>query len=394
MPTTLRAGLRALSVVAAVGLGVATVGAAALLSSAAGSARRAAPRPAGHRPACGTPAPTAAKGYQAMFDAMNTAGWSGGDGASSVPLPDGRSLWLFGDTILGPEAPGGGYGAGTRMVHNSFVIQDRGCLRAVNGPRGGEVLPDSGTAFYWPTAGLALGDRLYVFAARVVATGDRPFDFRAVGTDLAVFALANGSDPRLLRVVGTPSRSAPDTVPQWGQAVLGPQGDGYVYVYATARVDAPYHFGRELYVARVRPAGLEDPEQWRFFAATGWSSTREQARALIASMGGVSTTPSVLRSGRSVVVVSKKDGFLGTDVAAWTGATPAGPFLTPTRLARAPSYEVPGELKYLPAAHPELRLASGRTLVTICRNNTDLTGTVMADADLYKPQFLEVSLPG
>ncbi|HSR22188.1 MAG TPA: hypothetical protein VLW53_01450, partial [Candidatus Eisenbacteria bacterium] len=248
-------------------------------------------------------------------------------------------------------------------------------------------------AFYWPTAGLVLGERLYVFATRVVATGDRPFDFRAVGTDLAVFAVANGSDPRLLRVVGTPSRSAPDTLPQWGQAVLGPEGDGFVYVYATARVDAPYHFGRALYVARARPAGLEHPDQWRFFTGTGWSPSRERARALVDSVGGVSTTPSVLRDGGAVVVVSKKDGFLGTDVDAWTAATPAGPFGPPALLVKAPSYEVPGELKYLPATHPELRLASGKMLVTICRNNTDLTGTVMAHADLYKPQFVEASLP-
>jgi len=32
-------------------------------------------------------------------------GWTGGDGTSSVPLPDGRTLWMFGDTFLGQVNP-------------------------------------------------------------------------------------------------------------------------------------------------------------------------------------------------------------------------------------------------------------------------------------------------
>ena len=37
--------------------------------------------------------------FQANFE--HTQGWLGADGAYSIPMPDGRVLWLFSDTITG-----------------------------------------------------------------------------------------------------------------------------------------------------------------------------------------------------------------------------------------------------------------------------------------------------
>src|SRR5207244_1521048 len=41
---------------------------------------------------------------QQMFTAYGNTGegWTGADGTYSVPLPDGRTAWLFSDTFLGP----------------------------------------------------------------------------------------------------------------------------------------------------------------------------------------------------------------------------------------------------------------------------------------------------
>ena len=39
-----------------------------------------------------------------------SGGWSGGDGAQSVKLPDGDSAWFFGDTYLGNISPDGTHG--------------------------------------------------------------------------------------------------------------------------------------------------------------------------------------------------------------------------------------------------------------------------------------------
>ena len=47
-------------------------------------------------------------------------GWLGADAAYSVPLADGRSLWLFGDTFVGAE--GARDRSGSAMISNSIAL--------------------------------------------------------------------------------------------------------------------------------------------------------------------------------------------------------------------------------------------------------------------------------
>ena len=49
-----------------------------------------------------------------------TLGWQGADAAYSIPLPDGRDIWIFGDTLYGPKRVVNGNEP--RMVHNSIGI--------------------------------------------------------------------------------------------------------------------------------------------------------------------------------------------------------------------------------------------------------------------------------
>ena len=93
---------------------------------------------------CTAAAPTTAAGYQRMFDGLYGR-WAGGDQAVSVALPDGRTLWIFADTISGERAPDGGYAAGWTMRHNSFVVQDGGCLTAIAGTPLPDRAPATGT---------------------------------------------------------------------------------------------------------------------------------------------------------------------------------------------------------------------------------------------------------
>src|SRR5262245_57032793 len=64
-----------------------------------------------------------------LADAFRTYGdtsgrWNGGDSTTSVPLPDGRLVWLFSDTFLGPVNADGSRPHSAPMVHNSAVVQD------------------------------------------------------------------------------------------------------------------------------------------------------------------------------------------------------------------------------------------------------------------------------
>ena len=68
-------------------------------------------------------------GFDALFD--NQKGWTGADGAYSLPLSDDLILWLFGDTWLGDICDGAHVNA--TIVNNTVAIQPLLCRQ---GPPG------------------------------------------------------------------------------------------------------------------------------------------------------------------------------------------------------------------------------------------------------------------
>src|SRR5215472_12845022 len=74
---------------------------------------------------------TAATSWDNMFADYgdNSGAWSGGDGAQSLLLPDGKTMWFFGDTYLG--ATNADYTRpplSTGLAHNSAVLQNGSTL--------------------------------------------------------------------------------------------------------------------------------------------------------------------------------------------------------------------------------------------------------------------------
>jgi hypothetical protein len=346
--------------------------------TAAAAARYVAPVASGRAAACHRPAPTTAAGYQAMFDAKNDSTWAGGDQAATVALPDGRTLWLFGDTVQGRRLPGGARSTDSRFVHNSLLVQDKGCLTAV--PAGAEVIPSRGDGqWYWPQSAVVTGRRLVVLCARVERTGPGAFDFRTTGVDAAVFSLSSGT-PRFERVVDTPSSVAAEGADQYGKAVLR-QGD-WLYLYGTRQEQGA--FGRSVRVARVRATDLLEASAWTYWTGRGWSA-RPSLAAEVAH--GWSTAFSVWADASGAVrMMTKAQDVYGHEVVSGRAPSPVGPFAARAVLtARSGSV-----LLYNALAHPELRLAGGGVLVSVCRNSADLD-VVFADTDLYKPQFASVT---
>ena len=330
---------------------------------------------------CRAAAPTTAAGYQRMFDGLYGR-WAGGDQAVSLALPDGRTLWIFADTISGERAPDGGYAAGWTMRHNSFVVQDGGCLTAI----AGTPLPDQDAGdWYWPSSAMITDGGLAVFAMRVHRTGTSRASFAVTGTSVAMFALPSNGVPVLHRAVAL---SAGDTA--WGAGVL--RSGPWAYIYGTQA--APNAFGRRLLVARVASTRIDDPAAWRYFDGTGFSADPLAASAVVQAPGGVSASVSVLPGpAGGVRIISKRDEVFGRDVTEWSAPTPYGPItVDDADLLTAPSLARPGELIYTAEAHPSLRLADGSLLLSVCRNNLSLSA-LAADSQLYRPQFTAVRTP-
>ena len=369
---------------AAAGLFVLTAVVAVVPSARGLAVARAAPGAVG----CAVPAPRTAEGYQAMFDEQ-WGGWGAADGAHSIPLPDGRTMWTFNDTIQGEPDARGAFLPGWRMITNSVVIQDEGCLAPVLGPGGADSIPaQSNGDRFWPTNGIAVGDRVYLHAHRIRYVDQALFPFDVVGSDLAVFEIpVPGGIPVFREIIRTPSSrwGEPGADVAWGVAMWSDGTD--LYLYGIRGREAG--FGNELHVARVAIDQIDDPSAWRYRTADGWSADPSASVQRIADgtyLEGMSVGP----YGAGVVVVSKEDGFFGDEVHAWTAPAPDGPFTRQAALT-LPALNTDRYWYYTANHHPQIRLASGRTLASISRNTGDLRD-VLAEATLYKPQFREEDL--
>jgi len=130
-----------------------------------------------------------------------SVGWLGGDAAYSIPLNDGRTVWLLGDSFIGAREAKSR--VGSTMVANAIAISD--CRdghwhieyywnnrSGVHSARAFFDAGDSGFG-YWPGDGFVDRGKLYVVLMRVEKTAaGGAFGFKFVGVDLAT--IVNPSD--------------------------------------------------------------------------------------------------------------------------------------------------------------------------------------------------------
>ncbi|RNL61221.1 DUF4185 domain-containing protein [Nocardioides marmoriginsengisoli] len=314
-------------------------------------------------------------------------GFVGADVGADVTLSDGRTLWVFGDTLRQPNFDG------QRFVRNSMLMFSPGCATVVMPKDRGAVVPDRGDGVgYWP---MDLGvvrkdgfDLVGVSLQRVRSTGPEAFDFEILGPAIALFRVAPGAAPEL-QLVRDLGRDDPDSErPMWGAAVetVG----STAYIYGTAQPGDRSAFGWSLQVARAPITAVTDPRRWRYWDGRRWQRDPSRAAVLIPAIKGVSEVLSVFHRGNDWYAVSKRDEMLGTDLVIWKAPSPTGPFVAGPALAQIPSNE--GLLRYMPLAHPDLLPDPDSLVVSYSRNTADLS-RLLKDPDLYRPHFLQVPLP-
>ena len=118
---------------------------------------------------CVKPAPSTAAGYAALWSTVPVDQWGAADLSISVPLPDGRVVWLYGDTM-----------SQGRFVHSTAITQDRGCLHVSHA--GAQLLPnDDPHHIYWIQSATADQRGLRIVARSVSLVGTGAWDFRDGG---------------------------------------------------------------------------------------------------------------------------------------------------------------------------------------------------------------------
>jgi len=227
--------------------------------------------------------------------------WSGADGAQSLLMPDGSTIWFFGDTYLGaPGADGTRDPLTTGFTHNSALHYAAGRLSMVLADPPGAGGFAHGDAYSLVTPPVPYpGSRYELFNGDQVIDGGEvvkfyqladhglhpdSFPYKLVGTVAETFAIGAGTG--MLRPVSDRPIGVADTMDSdpliWGVAVS--ESGGYVYIYGVR----PYRSGYPLYLARVPAGGLAAGMPWQYYSAApscppgpgAWSSDPAAARPL------------------------------------------------------------------------------------------------------------------
>lgn len=278
---------------------------------------------AGPAAADATPAgPEDAAGWQALYDGLPYRG----DGNFSTRLPDGRSAWVTGDAI-----PRDG---GTWASNTVTVVDGIGSWQTPN------VLPDVDGVKSWLGPVAIVDGKLVALVSRVRHVDAWP-GFEPVGTAVASMRLGAGEWwPTVEQVVATPWSA--DSV-NWTAGIY--PYCGYVYIFGTRQIPGTPAF--DVYLARMPTADLHTVSAWRYWVSPGRWTTGTPAPILAA---GTDSAFSVRRSSAGWHLYTRHDGAHGEFVG------------YPGRWTWKPRGTEDG---YLPASHPEVRLASGRLLVTL-----------------------------
>jgi hypothetical protein len=188
-------------------------------------------------------------------------GWQGADAAYSIPLPDGRDIWIFGDTLYGEERSVNG--DIPRMVHNSLSISTcdaHGNFHlqyVIRHDKAGKALsyfaPKSPNHWYWAMDGFVANDKLWVTLLCIRhAEKHAPaaMDFESCGADLAELSDLN-RDPQRWAVKD--HSLVPDGVKAYPTATTVVDG-AYVYMFALHESG-----NRPMLLTRIPLKGLDQP---------------------------------------------------------------------------------------------------------------------------------------
>ncbi len=188
-----------------------------------------------------------------------TQGWLGADAAYSIPLPDGRDVWIFGDTLYGEQREV--HDNTPSMVRNSIGIStcrqgrwklDYAIRKDAEGRVADFFKAQHPNTWYWAMDGFVSGNDVWVtlLCVRNAPAQSQAMTFETCGTDLARIP-SPGADPQGWKIDYFPL--VPDGVHAYPSAAAVVDG-GDVYILALKESGT-----RPLLALRIPLKGLSDP---------------------------------------------------------------------------------------------------------------------------------------
>ena len=305
-----------------------------------------------------TPLPTTAEQYVAMQRGDVEGRSFTGDGGAAVRTKNGAFVSFYGDSFVFPsEMPNPRYPRAAQqppymMRNNALIITPAGHVKsAVSSANllakkslidvpAADQLP-GGQNFYWPASAAVQGTNLiYVFLWQMYTPdGGGTWDFRHIGTKLAVYRLDSYSNLVFQRLQATPTgANNPDAI-GWGSGVYF-EG-GYMYVFGSHKPAGDYVWGYDHYIARVPVGYASKLSAWRYWDGSAWKADRKLAVPIIPYSAGVEGSIMLTKdpaTGRYTFVY-KQFAFIGQNIMRGTSTKLEGPWtIESTPAAVLPPY--------------------------------------------------------
>jgi uncharacterized protein DUF4185/uncharacterized protein DUF5005 len=331
---------------------------------------------------------TADQQFDQLFT-QNGPGWTGGDSTYSLPLPDGRVLWMFSDSYIGTVDPA----TRTRSnylfnVHNALVTTSAGGQNFTTlYPSGSSVdqpasyfIPAVSSDWFWVGDGVAdaAQNQLQMFLLEF-KVGSTPGSFQFVGNTVVTLSLPD------LAVVSYQPLNLPVTI-EWGSSLMV-DGD-WLYIYGIEDLGVTKY----AHVARTTGDQVANPSAWTYWNGSGWVSDEASSARLLTD--SISNEYSVSKINGSYVLVAMDTSApygMWKDIVTYTSSSPTGPWGRRTVVYATPETGQGNLVTYDPRAHPEFT-ANGQLLISY--NVNSLVPQDLVNADDYRAKFIRVPIDG
>lgn len=302
-------------------------------------------------------------------------GWMSSDNDVSIPLPDGRTAWIFSDTFMGTPDTTKNYLTEGTMVNNLIVVQEGDNHDELRSVYGGDqaapkalFYPEGKGTIYWITDGIIEDGKLKIL--------------------LGEWTVLDFAEKVGVGVLNLPDLTVEEVVRPSYEGNLIPntilEDDDYNYIYMEGRPDGLTRFTS---VARIPKGELSNPTiKWEFFSQNNtWVTDYTQAKRIVDAVAG-----SVIKLGPNNYVMSGVP-HLKNELAVWYAPTPTGPWGKKIIVHHIPAEE--GVLSYLGHIHAGTERDQG--VFTMSYSVYPFGGYVaqqMADKGTYLPVYVEANL--
>lgn len=322
----------------------------------------------------------------------NPVGVTGQDCASSLLLPSGDALWLFGDTIEGPFESIRGLALDDKLSNTAALVPQQDVSEGIrqfqfitqaDGKRPRQVVPfladeDPAQHRLWPIHGVCSDGHVYVFYHRIsLIPGVDVFDnFNLDGMGIGRAKIGEWRFERLAAPDGTREFWKGDQ-PTFG--VFNHQEDGFVYVWGSLMTG--------MFLARTVPAKIDDLASYEYLVSAPtvndpqtqpmWSKPFEPTAVLFDAVPNEMSVSFNRHLGCYLAIHS----YLRENrIVLRTAPQIVGPWSEAQVVYRPEKNDV-ADLIYAAKEHPELARNDGRVIyVTYVKSST------------YVPELIEITL--